>query len=116
MSDFDVHAAKKFLREREEKERALFEESRKIFLEKTIATLKQEFRGSDIEVYLIGSIIQPFQFTDRSDIDIVLKNYQGDFFDIWSKLQQKVDRTIQVILFETCHFQEHILKHGKKVL
>lgn len=116
MSDFDIDAAKKFLREREEKEKEHFEEMRKIVLEKTIEVLRQEFQGSSVEVYLVGSITQPFEFTDRSDIDIVLKNFQGDFFDVWSKLQQKLDRIIEVILFETCHFQEHILKHGKKVL
>lgn len=116
MSDFDVNAARKFLREREEKEKARFEEMRKNVLEKTVAVLKQEFQGSSVEVYLVGSIIQPLQFSDRSDIDIVLKNYQGNLFDIWSKLQQKLDQTIEVILFETCHFQEYILKYGQKVI
>ena len=116
MSDFDVNAAKEFLRKREEKEEAFFEETRKSVLEKTIKVLRQEFQGSAVEVYLVGSIIQPFQFTDRSDIDIVLKNYQGDFLNIWSELQKKLDRTIQVIFFETCHFQEYILKSGQKVL
>lgn len=116
MSDFDVDAAKKFLQEREKKEKEHFEKIRKEVLEKTISILKEMFQESSVEVYLVGSILQPFQFTDRSDIDIVLKNFQGDYFDTWSKLQQKMDRTIEVILFETCHFQDHIMKYGHKVL
>lgn len=116
MSDFDVDAAKKFLQEREKNEKEHFEKIRKKVLEDTISILKETFQGSSVEVYLIGSILQPFQFTNRSDIDIVLKNFQGDYFDTWSKLQQRIDRTIEVILFETCHFQDHIMKCGQKVL
>ena len=116
MSDFDQERAKKFLQEREEKEKNRLEQSRKETLDRTISILKEEFKESSIEVYLVGSILQPFQFKDFSDIDIVLKNFSGDYFEIWSKLSLKFDRTIEVILFETCHFQDHILKTGLKVI
>lgn len=116
MSDFDQEEAKKFLLAREEKEKERFEALRKATLEKTLSLLKEEFQGSSVEVYLIGSILRSFQFKDYSDIDIVLKNFHGNYFEIWSKLSMKFDRTIELILFESCHFQDFILKHGLKVM
>ncbi len=116
MPDFDHEEAKKFLFAREEKEKERLEKTRKTVLDKTIVLLKEEFQGSSTEVYLVGSILQPFQFKDHSDVDIVLRNFKGDYFEIWSKLTFKFDRTVEVILFETCHFQDFVLKHGLKVV
>ena len=116
MSDFDQEEAKKFLLAREEKEKQRLETIRKEVLDRAITLLKEEFQGSSTQVYLVGSVLQPFKFKDYSDIDIVLKHFQGDLFEIWSKLSMKFDRTIEVILFETCHFQDFVLKHGLKVV
>jgi hypothetical protein len=113
---FNEDEAKKFLVAQEEKEKERIETIRKAVLQTSITILKEEFQNSPVEVYLVGSILQPFQFQDRSDIDIVLKNFQGDYFETWSKLSMKFDRTIEVILFEQCHFQDFILKHGLKVV
>ena len=115
MSDFDQEEAKRYLLAREEKEKQRLEMIRKETLDAATSLLKEEFKGTPIEVYLVGSILQPFKFKDYSDIDIVLKNFQGDLFEIWSKLSMKFDRTIEVILFETCPFQEFVIKDGFKV-
>ena len=117
---FDVEAAKKFLRAREEKKRTQVEEQkdeeRKPLLIKTISILEKEFKGTSVEVYLIGSILQPFNFTSRSDIDVVLKNYQGDRFELWARLEREIDRTVEIICFESCHFQEFVVRDGFKVV
>lgn len=112
---FDDEKAKKFLLAREEKEKSKKEEERKALLKKVILVLKNEFKGSAVEVYLIGSILRPFSFSSRSDVDIVLKNYKGDRFDFWAQLEEKIGRKIEIIPFETCQFQEFVLKEGFKV-
>jgi len=114
--NFDNEEAKKFLLAREEKEKKQAEEERKAVLQKVVSILKKEFQGSTVEVYLVGSIVRPFSFSSRSDIDVVLKNYQGDRFDFWTKLEGKIGRKVEIILFETCRFQEFVLKEGLKVI
>lgn len=83
---FDSDEAEKFLFEKEQKEREEREKERKFLLKKIISVLESEFKGSNVEVYLIGSILQPFRFSSRSDIDIVLKNFHEDRFNFWAKL------------------------------
>lgn len=115
-NDFNRDEAKKFLQAKETSENAKKEVERKATLQKVITLLKKEFQGSCVEVYLIGSILQPFRFSSHSDIDIVLKNYPGDRFDIWTKLEEETQKKVEVIPFETCRFQEFVLKNGFKVV
>ena len=114
--EFDQEDAKKFLADRANKEKDRYEKERKTLLEQVISILRQEFGGSSVEVYLVGSIIRPFAFSSRSDVDIVLKNYEGDRFDLWTRLEKKVSRSVEIILFETCPFQDFVLKDGFKVV
>ena len=113
---FDREEAKKFLLAKEEKEKEHGEKKRKALLSKTISVLEKAFKGSSVEVYLIGSILQPFNFTSQSDIDVVLKNYTGDRFEFWAKLEREIGRKVEIIPFETCHFQELVMKNGFKVV
>jgi predicted nucleotidyltransferase len=112
---FDVEAARKFLSERERQESDAQEKARKELLEKVILVLKDEFLGSSVEVYLVGSIIRPHSFSARSDVDVVLKNFKGDRFDLWTKLEEKFGRSVEIIPFETCSFREFVLKEGLRV-
>lgn len=113
---FDREEAEKFLLVKEELEKQQREEARKSLLKEVVAILEKEFKGSTIEVYLIGSLIQPFRFSARSDVDIVVKNYKEDRFDLWAKLERIIGRKVEVILFEKCPFQEFVLKEGFKVV
>lgn len=112
---FDSEEAKRFLLTKEKHEKQHSEQERVALFEKVISILAQEFKGSSVEVYLIGSILKPFNFSSRSDVNIVLKNYKEDRFDFWVKLERKLDREVEIILFETCRFQEFVLKEGFKV-
>lgn len=112
---FDADEAKKHHLAKEEKEKARLEDERKALLVRVIAVLENEFKGSSVEVYLIGSILQPFRFTLRSDVDIVLKSYRQDRFKLWAKLEREIGRKVEIIPFETCPFQEFVLKQGLKV-
>ena len=112
---FNQDEAKQFLHAKEEKEKQAREKGRLSVLQKVISILKKEFEGSHVEVYLIGSILHPFAFSSRSDIDIVLKNFKEDRFDIWAKLERIIERKVEIILFETCRFKDFVLTQGYKI-
>lgn len=113
---FDPNAAKKFLKERDAQERSNQEEIRKALLEHTIAVLKEEFPGDEVQAFLVGSILRPNQFTKISDVDIVIKNFHGDRFALWSRLEAKIGRQVEIILFEQCSFKEFVESDGLKVV
>ncbi len=73
MSEFDREEAKKFLAAREARKKEEREKERKELLQKVILILKEEFKGSAVEVFLVGSILRPYGFSLRSDIDYVKK-------------------------------------------
>jgi predicted nucleotidyltransferase len=114
--DFDTEAAIKFLRERERSEKNEREEERQKVLHKVTLVLKEKFADSGVDVYLIGSILEPFGFSPHSDIDIVVKNFHGDRFDLWTALEHQCGRTVEIILFESCSFADHVVKYGLKVV
>lgn len=113
---FDSAKAKKNLAEKESQKREELELERQKVMERTITLLQNYFRGKDVEVILVGSVIQPGKFTQQSDVDIVLKNFQGNRFDIWPDLERKIDRKIEIILYENCGFKDHVDQHGYKVI
>lgn len=115
-NNFDVNKAKKFLEDRELAEKEKKEAERKATLKLVIDSLKNVFFSTDVEVYLVGSIIKPYMFRADSDVDIVLKNFKGDRFDIWTRLEEMIKRNVEVIIFENCHFQNYIFQSGYKVL
>ena len=114
--EFDPYEAKKFLETKEREEKEKREGDRKALLQKVIQILIDEFQGSGVEVFLVGSIIRPYFFYADSDIDIVVKNFQGDRFELWPKLERKIGKSIEIIPFESCNFQDFVLKEGLKVL
>ncbi len=116
MSNFDRNEAKKFLFERAEKEKNKLEQERNLLLQQVMPILIDEFAGSGVEVFLVGSLVRPYCFTSNSDVDIVLKNFKGDRFDIWTRLEKKIDKNIEIILFETCQFKEFVATQGLKVV
>lgn len=113
---FDQHAAKKNLLAREKKTLESRELSRLELLEKCQTYLKKRLSSEKVEVYLVGSITQEYSFREDSDVDIVLKGYNGDRFEIWTELEAALNRRVEVIIFESCHFQDHVVKHGIKVV
>lgn len=113
---FDFRKAKEYLQSRESHEREANEHQRTAILAKVVDSLKSLFAHTELEIYLVGSIIQPYKFSPQSDVDIVLKNFKGDRFELWTHLEALIQRNVELIIFENCHFQEHIIKTGYKVL
>lgn len=116
MDTFDIEKAKQHLKARESQNKEKDESKRKELLDTVITYVRNTFAHTDVEVYLVGSIIQPFQFHERSDIDIVLKNFKGDRFDLWTQLETVSKRNVEVVIFENCPFQKHVITHGYKVV
>jgi predicted nucleotidyltransferase len=114
--NFDADQAKRFLEQRESLAKEEREQTRKAIFTLAVDSLKNLFMDSGVEVYLVGSITQPYMFNPRSDVDIVVKNFTGDRFALWSQLETMIKRSVEVIIFESCHFQEHVIKSGYKVL
>ena len=114
--NFDADKAKKFLEIREGEEKENKEIERKSIFMLAIDSLKKLFSHTSVEVYLIGSVTQPYKFHSRSDVDIVLRNFHGDRFEVWTQLELLIKKNVEVIIFENCQFQEHVLKNGYKVL
>lgn len=113
---FDKEAARKNLEKQDLKDKEKREEFRKQILAKAISVLEKEFQGTAVEVYLVGSLVKSNSFHKNSDVDVVLKNFSGDRFDIWTKLEAKIGRDVEVIIFETCEFKDYVIEQGLKVL
>ena len=113
---FDTQQAKEFLASRELQEREQREHERIAVLTLVTDSLKKLFSHSNVEVYLVGSITKPYAFYPHSDVDVVLRNFQGDRFDIWTKLETMITRNVEIIIFKDCHFQEHVISAGYKVV
>ncbi len=113
---FDRAKAKDFLESLESGQKETVELERKVILSAVVDGLKKLFSSSGVEVYLVGSITQPYMFHAHSDVDIVLKNFIDDRFDVWTKMETMIKRNVEIIIFENCHFQEHVITNGLKVL
>jgi predicted nucleotidyltransferase len=113
---FDPQKAKEFLTNREKQESEKQEQERLKILQKATECIKREFQNTQVEVFLVGSVIKPYSFHPKSDVDIVLKNFSGDRFEIWTKMEAEIGRTVEIIRFENCHFQDFVLKEGLKVV
>lgn len=113
---FEKEIAKKYLKNRELRER---EEDEKIRLElfrSAVRLIEEELIGKEVQAYLIGSVIIPYKFSKHSDIDIVLKNFTGDRFDLATKWEGILERGVEVIMYENCLFQKHVETEGFKVI
>lgn len=116
MPHFDEEQAFSYLKKRELEKKEQNEKLRLNCLEKCKTYLKDKFDHTDIEIYLVGSIIKPYLFTSKSDIDIVIFNFQGERFGLWAEFEAALKWPVELILFETCPFQEEVKKNGLKIV
>lgn len=114
--EFDFEQAKDYLANQEQNRLELLETERKRTFKSAVDVLKNYFKNSSVQVYLIGSVTQPGKFSENSDVDIVLKNFTGDRFDIWGDIERSINRKIEIILYENSSFKDHIDQTGFKVL
>ena len=113
---FDRTAAQETLKKKETQKQELLETTRLEVLNHTTEVIKNYFKNKNVNVFLIGSLIIPHQFTPSSDVDIVLKNFHGDRFEVWPELESLIGRQVEIILYEKCPFQDHVDRNGMKVI
>ena len=113
---FDIKEARENLAKKEHSEQESFERQRRDIMVRTLSILKDFFKEKEIEVFLVGSLTLPGKFTPNSDIDIVLKNFHGDRFEVWAELERQIGRKVEIILYEKCTFQDHVDEYGIKVI
>jgi hypothetical protein len=67
------------------------------------------------EVYVFGSIIKPGRFQPRSDVDIAIKGLDKlQLYSFISDISSFLERDVDVIALEECHFSQFIIKKGVK--
>ena len=68
------------------------------------------------EVYITGSLLVPYKFSSRSDIDIAVKGLrQEDYFTLLSRLNEYLPRNVELIELENCRFADKIKATGLKI-
>jgi len=67
------------------------------------------------EVVLFGSLTRPGAFNDQSDIDLALvEEPRGiSVFSLLSQLEERLERSVDVVLLEDSRFREKILREGE---
>lgn len=96
----------------EEKQMSI-ETNRKKTLEKIIPFIKRYFIKKNVsKVYLIGSILQPFNFTENSDIDIAIEDLNEDYFRTMCELEEILQRNVHLIEMGNCSFAHNIKTRG----
>ena len=87
-------------------------------LEKTISEVKRVFEKLSVqEVYITGSLVIPYRFSSRSDIDIAVRGLPaGDYFTVLSKIEESLLREVEIIELENCRFSDKIQSSGVKVI
>ena len=67
------------------------------------------------EAYIFGSLAEPNQFSEFSDIDIAFKGLdKNKLFSTISLLNRWLGRDVCVVLIEEVHFRDKILREGIK--
>ena len=63
--------------------------------------------------YLFGSVTQPGRFTQSSDIDIAVDTWEtGNIFGLMGYLSLYLNRDVDVIPLDQCHFADKIRRLG----
>lgn len=112
MSEFNLT-----LWERLQEERLLLrEQERAEVLTRIIPLLRAYFFRKRVqEVYLVGSVLREGKFLPSSDIDVAVLGLQEDYFKTLTELEQLLDRTVDLIELEGCHFKDDIAKWGLRI-
>ncbi|MBD2072307.1 nucleotidyltransferase domain-containing protein [Leptolyngbya sp. FACHB-671] len=65
------------------------------------------------EAYLFGSVTRPYRFTDNSDVDVAVEQFNPeDFFVAMAALSETLERDIDLVDLSKCHFAHRIRQQG----
>ena len=67
------------------------------------------------EAILFGSVVRPGRFSARSDVDVAVPDLEPrDFFALMGHLEEGLEREIDLVPIDTCHFADSIRRTGLK--
>ena len=82
-------------------------------VEEALRGLEKKYRWD--EAYLFGSIVLEGRFGRNSDIDIgVLGLNKYDYYEFVGEISDLLDKRVDVVLLEECHFAQFIEEKGLK--
>ena len=82
-------------------------------VEKTLLFLMEKYTWK--EIYLFGSIVQEGKFRLNSDVDIAVRGLNKfDYYAFIGEVSQILNRRVDVIRLEECHFSSSIIKKGMR--
>ena len=82
-------------------------------VEDTLRSLEHKYRWK--EAYLFGSIVKEGKYRQKSDIDIALLGLKkNDFYKFIGEISDLLNRRVDVVLLEECHFAQSIKEKGIK--
>jgi len=65
------------------------------------------------DIYFFGSLLKKGRFSKRSDVDIGIKGLNKyDHFKFVADLSSYLERNVDVIRLEDCHFSKKIIERG----
>jgi len=114
--NFDSEKARRSLEKKESDSKAALEQLRLAVLARAQEVLSTEFGSSEVEVYLVGSVTQPGAFRKDSDIDVVLKGFDGDRFGVWTRLESAMSREVTIMRCEESASADWFEAHGLRVI
>jgi hypothetical protein len=82
-------------------------------VEEALHCLEKKYRWD--EAYLFGSIVLEGRFRRNSDIDIaVLGLKKFDYYEFIGEISDLLNKRVDVVLLEECHFAQSIKEKGQK--
>ena len=65
------------------------------------------------EAILFGSVVRPGRFSAHSDVDVAVPDLEPrDFFALMGHLEEGLERGIDLVPINTCHFADSIRRTG----
>ena len=99
-----------------QKEQEEREKLRKLILQdvnKTLQLLMEKYTWK--EIYLFGSLVQEGRFQPNSDVDIAVRGLNKfDYYAFIGEVSEILNRRVDVIRLEECHFSNSIVKKGMR--
>ncbi|MEB3337724.1 MAG: nucleotidyltransferase domain-containing protein [Leptolyngbyaceae bacterium] len=90
------------------------EQQRLETVDRVIAWLESAGQRYGIDrAYLFGSMIRPYRFMDRSDVDVAVEAMDAEqFFQAMAELSEQVERDVDLVELSKCPFADRIRQQG----
>lgn len=96
-----------------ERRKLEMEKMRQSVLRDTLALLDDLTPPDISQAYIFGSLIEQYQFTTNSDVDIAVEELAPEpFFTLAAALSAALKRDVDLIELRNCHFADVIRERG----